>query len=130
MLDVIYRAAGSALRAQLPKTALHKTDAKTVEVHETSSKAQALMRTSAIALRASHENDHNTAVTAMDRFFNSPTLPPSLRRFVNTAHILMARDLYSLQQFDRAAMHLRQVTKTSNDLATALEELAWAQNLD
>ena len=81
----------------------------------------------AVALRASHDNDHNTAVTAMDRFLSAPSLPPALRRFTNTAHLLMARNLYSLQQFDRAAMHLRQVTKSSNELSAALEELSWTQ---
>jgi hypothetical protein len=113
----------------LPQAPLHKADAKTEELMALL-KGAGVYEDFAIALRATHENDHNTAVTAMDRFFNAPSLPPSLKRFVNTAHILMARDLYSLQQFDRASQHLRQVTKTSNELATALEELAWSQLLN
>lgn len=129
MMDVIYRAAGAALRAELPKAQPHKASAK-VDALMSLLKGAGPYEDFAIALRATHENDHNTAVTAMDRFLNAPSLPPSLKRFVNTAHILMARDLYSLQQFDRAAQHLRQVTKTSNELSTALEELAWTQLLN
>jgi hypothetical protein len=122
MRDVIYQAASSALRAQLPKRG-----ASNVGELMTVLRGAGPYEDFATGLRASHDNDHNGAVVAMDRFLTAPALPPSLKRYINTAHILMARNLYSLRQFDRAAIHLKLITKASNELANALEELAWAQ---
>jgi hypothetical protein len=134
MLDVIYRAAGSAMQAYFSQAGTQK-NAKAL-ARKADPKLDELMallkgggpyEDFAVALRASRENDHGTVVAAMDRFLSAPKIPIALKRYNNAAHILMARSLYSLRQFDRAAMHLRQVTKQSNDLASSLEELAWAQ---
>ncbi|MGK5084936.1 hypothetical protein WDW37_16735 [Bdellovibrionota bacterium FG-1] len=81
----------------------------------------------ALALKAARLNNHNEAVPRLDHFLNGSSTPMYLKRYINTAHILMAHELYVFQQFDRAGMHLRMVAKSSNELATALEELAWTQ---
>ena len=118
MLDVVYRAAGSAMQTHFnqigPKASLRKGD-------KSDAKLEALMELIhgggpyedfAIALRASRENDHNTVVAAMDRFLAAPKIPIALKRFNNEAQApLRPASLYSLQQYDRAALHLRQVTK-------------------
>jgi tetratricopeptide (TPR) repeat protein len=120
MRDVVWQAASAALRAQLPVK--HSSVTALLEVLKGAGPYENFAR----ALTAARDNDHNTSVTQMDHFFATPSLPPALKRFVGPAHILMARDLYSLQQFERASAHLKQIPKSSNDLALALEELSWA----
>lgn len=129
MREVIQRAANVAIQVHLnqnTKLSARKPDPK-IEEMMALLKGAGAYEDFAIALRASRESDHGTVVAAMDRFLNAVRIPAPLKRFTNSSHILMARSLYSLKQYDRAAQHLRQVTKQSNELATALEELSWAQ---
>jgi tetratricopeptide (TPR) repeat protein len=129
MREVIYRAAATAIEAYLnqnTKLNARKPDPK-IEEMMTLLKGAGVYEDFAMGLRASRESDHGTAVAALDRFLTASKVPAPLKRFSNSAHLLMARSLYSLKQFDRAAQHLRQVTKHSNELASALEELSWAQ---
>jgi hypothetical protein len=130
MRDVIHRAAGSAIRQQLNKSPKANPRSKSDPLIEEMMgliKGGGVHEDFATALRAAREGYHQGVVTAMDKFFAATKVPVTLKRFNNNAHIIMARSLYALQQFDRAAQHLRQVTKHSNDLSGALEELAWAQ---
>lgn len=129
MLDVIYRAAGTAIQVHLnqnTKLNTRKPDPQ-IDAMMALLKGAGAYEDFVSALRASRENDHGTTITALDRFLSAPRVPISLKRYNNSAHLLMARSLYSMKQYDRAATHLRQVTKHSNELATALEELSWAQ---
>ena len=129
MRDVVWRAASAALQVQL---ALKPVSSRKVVADEKVDSLMDVLKDAgtyedfAIAIRATHTNDHNTAVTRFDRFLNAASMPAALKRHVNTAQILMARSLYSLKQFDRAGIHLKLVTKSSNELAGALEGLAWS----
>src|SRR5581483_11569629 len=53
-------------------------------------------------------------------------VPPLLKRFTDPSRILLSRAYYTDGKFDASAAHLRQVAKSSNQLAAWLEELSWA----
>lgn len=75
---------------------------------------------------ASKKGDHTTSIREGERFLSS-TIPSPLQRYADTAHVLLARALFSTKQFDKSISHWRAVTKHSNELARSLSELSWAQ---
>jgi hypothetical protein len=132
MREVLYRASLDALQARLfdkPMVRKGQGDEKVVALASLL-QGGGLYEDFGFALRAAHVGDHNTAITRFEKFLTSTAIPAHLKRYINTAHILMARELYAMKQFDRAATHLKLVTKSSNDLAIALEELAWSLLMD
>jgi hypothetical protein len=78
------------------------------------------------AIWAARRGDHSVVIRELDQFLLHPAIPPLLKRFVDPARILVSRAYYSTGRFDQAAAQLRQVTKSSNELANSLQELAWA----
>ncbi len=79
---------------------------------------------------AARKKDHSTAIHQFTKFFNATNLPDGLKRFVDSAHILMARSSFAKKQYDKASNHLKLVKKSSNDLGESLSELAWAFLMD
>ncbi len=122
--DVVWQAASSSVRAQLAAAGGKKSEGLNATLELL--KGAGAYEDFAHALRASRENDHNTVVTRLDKFLTTLPIPSSLARFNNASHLMMARHLYSLKQFDRANHHLKLVSKASNELADALSEMSWA----
>lgn len=76
---------------------------------------------------AAKKNEYGGVIREMDRFLNpQTTIPEALRRYTDTAHVTMARALYSRGEFEGALHHFKQVSKKSNELANSLSELSWA----
>jgi hypothetical protein len=82
------------------------------------------------SLWASRRGDHQQAITEMKKFVADPSLPGNLKSYLNIAHIMIARSLYTVGRYGEAANHYKSVEKRSNELATALSELAWANLMD
>ncbi len=75
---------------------------------------------------AAQRNDHSTVIQELKKFTSAPSRPDTLARYKDSAHILIARSLYSLGQFEGAIDQFKLVSKSSNELAQSLEELSWA----
>ena len=121
--QAVWEAAGAGLRQDL---ADGHPDRKTLEQDLALVEGAGAYESLARGLAAASRRDHQNAITELDRFLNAPSLPARLSRFVDPARILLARSLYTMQQFDRSAAQLRQVSKASNELADTLSELSWA----
>jgi tetratricopeptide (TPR) repeat protein len=76
---------------------------------------------------AAQRNDHSNTISNLKNFVASSNMPNSLQRYVTTAHILLARSYYSVQQFDRAIEQFKKVDRKSNELANSLQEMSWGQ---
>lgn len=78
---------------------------------------------------AAKKGDHEKVIESLKTFF---TTSPSdtLLRYVDTAHILAARSFYSLGEYEPSIAQFKQVNRSSNELASALEELSWAYLMD
>jgi hypothetical protein len=76
------------------------------------------------------QSDHYKTIEHLNAFVNDPHIPEHLRRFTDTAHILLARAHYSVGEYDIAGDELKKVNKHSNALANSLEELSWAYLLN
>ncbi|MEK6705955.1 MAG: hypothetical protein AABZ06_09215 [Bdellovibrionota bacterium] len=76
---------------------------------------------------AATENKHDITISELSRFITSETRSSRLHRYDNQARLLMARAYYSNMMFDKASAALKEISKQSNELVTALSELAWAQ---
>jgi hypothetical protein len=74
---------------------------------------------------AAHHGDHSTVIQELRKFISQP-IPPTLERYKDTAIIELARSYYSLGQYENAIAQFKNVSKSSNKLAMALEELSWA----
>ena len=70
-------------------------------------------------------SDHAGVITEGQKFL-AEKLPQPYERFKDTAHILLSRSFYSIENYDASASHLKLVTRSSNELARGLEELSWA----
>jgi hypothetical protein len=75
---------------------------------------------------AAQRNDHSNVIQELRKFTTTPSRPDTLARYKDTAHILTARSLYSVGQYEAAIEQFKLVSKSSNQLATTLEELSWA----
>ena len=122
--EILWLAGGQLLRQQLADGA--KPDRKSLEHTLTLVHGSGAYEPFHRALAAASRRDHNQVIMELSKFLETQPMPPPLKRFVDPAHILIARALYSMQQFDRAASHLKQVTKASNELVNSLSELSWA----
>jgi tetratricopeptide (TPR) repeat protein len=72
------------------------------------------------------QGDHFKTIENLDKFVDEPKLPQNLGRYLDTAHVLLARAHYSVGQYDLAGDELKRVRKRSNLLAETLQELSWA----
>lgn len=75
---------------------------------------------------AAQHNDHSTVIDELLKFTTAPSRPDTLARYKDTAHVLIARSMYSLGNFEGAIDQFKKVSKSSNELADSLEELSWA----
>ena len=80
-------------------------------------------------LIAARNGEHRGAIRDLTRFLQTPSIPKSIRRYTDSARILLARALYTVGEFDRAGTELKLVNRSSNALADSLSELAWANLL-
>lgn len=74
---------------------------------------------------AAAQADHARTISELKKL-QEGSIPDPLKRYSNQIHLLVARAYYSKGNYDQAANQLKQVTKSSNELAKALWELAWA----
>lgn len=79
------------------------------------------------ALLESTRGNTKKAALYLIKFKNYRRVPYTLRRYQTTATLLLARHLYELGDYQRSANYLHQVTKSSNEIASVLTELAWAK---
>ncbi len=121
--EVVWRATGSVIRSlasmdQPPQGAAQELLAimKGSGAHEQLAKG----------IWAAKNNQHQTTVAELEKFIANTSVPSYLTRFMDAAHVLVARAYYSTERFDQASAHLKLVTKASNDLAMSLSELSWA----
>lgn len=75
---------------------------------------------------AARRGDHTGTTQSLQKFFEQPVIPESLRRYTDTAHMLMARAMYTRGNPEGAAERFKLVNKRSNELAESLSELSWA----
>jgi len=78
------------------------------------------------ALWAAKQAKHKETVALLEKFLRNTSIPPSLKRYVDYAQIILARSYYALGEFDQASSHLKLVSKSSNELAESLSELSWS----
>jgi tetratricopeptide (TPR) repeat protein len=78
------------------------------------------------AFLAAATEDHERTIEETQAFLASNPIPAALRRYEDSARLLLSRALYSTGKFDRATDQLRKLHKGSNELAESLSELAWA----
>ncbi|HAR41252.1 MAG TPA: hypothetical protein DCS07_01245 [Bdellovibrionales bacterium] len=81
-------------------------------------------------LIAARFGNHTTAIAEMDAFLADSSIPDSLKRFVDHAHLIASRANYATKNFKASVEHLKAVRKSSNELADTLSELTWAQLLN
>lgn len=75
---------------------------------------------------ASRLSDHPKTIQLMEKFFLNPSLPAPLSARMDQARLLLSRAYYSAGQYEKSAEQLKLIRKSSNELAKALSELAWA----
>ena len=66
------------------------------------------------------------AITLLKSFLANKKLPDHLNRYQESASILLSRALYSTGKYADAAVELKKISRSSNELAAAITELAWA----
>jgi hypothetical protein len=72
------------------------------------------------------QGDHLKTIENLQKFVDDPKIPYNLGRYIDLAHVFLARAHYSVGQFDIAGEELKKVRKKSNFLAETLQELSWA----
>ncbi len=73
---------------------------------------------------------HSKAVASFENFFRFSQGHSFLESYYDQAHLLLARAYFAQKQFDQAALQLKQVKKSSNELVKTLSELAWSYLMD
>ncbi|OFZ54891.1 MAG: hypothetical protein A2428_11745 [Bdellovibrionales bacterium RIFOXYC1_FULL_54_43] len=124
---VVWEAAAAEVRFLVAQDAPVKSLSKDAERTLSFLKGAGAYETLGRALWAARIGNHKLTIQESEKFIASPAIPQPLSRYVDTAHIIAARALYSLGQYDKAISHWKIVTKSSNELARSLSELAWAQ---
>ncbi|MBC7691524.1 MAG: hypothetical protein H7222_07120 [Methylotenera sp.] len=82
------------------------------------------------ALVSAKQNQHGVVVQKLNAFFARPTVPASLQKNRDYAHLVLARSLFTLQKFELGALEIAKINKSSNELSTALSELSWNYLMD
>ncbi|MBN22557.1 MAG: hypothetical protein CL678_14840 [Bdellovibrionaceae bacterium] len=78
-------------------------------------------------LYSSSISHHSKTILWLEKFLNPKTnIPSDLKKYLDSANLLMARALYSSGQYERSIWHLKHIQKNSNELARGLSELSWA----
>jgi tetratricopeptide (TPR) repeat protein len=72
------------------------------------------------------QGDHAKTIENLQKFVDDPKIPYNLGRYVDLAHVFLARAHYSIGQYDLAGEELKRVKKKSNFLAETLQELSWS----
>lgn len=77
---------------------------------------------------AASQSHHGETIVQLEAFVDATqgTVPARMQRYQDNAHVLLSRAYYSTKKFDLSAAHLKKVSKSSNELANALQELSWA----
>ncbi|MCC7442324.1 MAG: hypothetical protein IT285_11860 [Bdellovibrionales bacterium] len=80
-----------------------------------------------LGLAAARARRHVDAIERLSRFTSGKTTPQFLGKFRDLAHLTRGRAHYAMGSYASAARAYQQVSKSSNDLKSALNELSWAQ---
>ncbi len=88
-------------------------------------KGQGIHEAFAKLLYSAKLSDHSGVINEGQRFL-AEKIPTPYKRFKDTTHLLLSRSFFSTENFDAAANHLQLVSKASNELTHALQELTWA----
>jgi tetratricopeptide (TPR) repeat protein len=72
------------------------------------------------------QGDHFKTIENLQKFVDDPKIPYNLGRYIDLAHVFLARAHYSVGQYDVAGDELKRVRKKSNFLAETLQELSWS----
>jgi len=79
---------------------------------------------------AAKRAEHRSTITEFEKYLALGNRPAELKRFQDTVLILLARAYYATEQFEKAAAHLKAVSRSSNELSRSLSELSWAYLMD
>lgn len=73
-----------------------------------------------------HRKSYAKAISQLKSFLANKKFPEHLIRYQEPAIILLSRALYSTGKYAEAATELKKISKSSNELAQTITELAWA----
>jgi tetratricopeptide (TPR) repeat protein len=121
--EVVWDLAMHAAIEKMSQKAVSKSDAEKITRSLDGSGPHADL---VLGLLAAQNNDHSGAIQHLRSFLDTPGLPNKLQRYVTTAHIMLARSYYSVEQYDHAIENFKKVDRKSNELADSLQELTWA----
>ena len=79
------------------------------------------------SLWATRQNKYETTINETKKFLSFKSVPTALRRYGDLAHLNLARAYYVNGQYTQAMNEFKLISKSSNDLAHSLSELAWSQ---
>jgi tetratricopeptide (TPR) repeat protein len=82
--------------------------------------------TFARALTHLKQGEYPELVMSFKRYFGFSNVPDALRRFNDTAHLLLARALFEFKQYDQAIDEFKKVSTDSNYFPKALSDVSWA----
>lgn len=123
--ETLWSAAGAWLR----QTALRNTErgtGSTLELLEGSGAHESLAR-GLLAARAFRWNEAISHLRKWSAAADAGSVPQSQQRFRDPVRLLLGRSHFALGEAAQASEELKQVRKSSNELTSALTELAWAQ---
>lgn len=123
LISSVWNTAGSIVRSQLSRG----SDAEAVRETMKAMEGSGLHLEFAKGLLASHLRKRSEAVVSLSKFVSDPgAIPRPLQRYLDFARVMLARSQYAGGAYDQAMLQLQKVSKSSNELARALNELAWA----
>jgi tetratricopeptide (TPR) repeat protein len=120
--QIAFEAVGAHFRMQLAADLPRSELEPTLALLKGSGAHEQLAQT----LSSARKSEYSAALRSAEKFLANPAQPRSLARYSDQVHALAARAAYSLGDYAKSELHLRQVKKSSNELARALSELAWS----
>lgn len=72
------------------------------------------------------KKSYQKAISAFKAFLINKKFPEHLERYIESAHILLSRAYYTTGKYPEAVTELKKISRSSNELAQSLTELAWA----
>lgn len=121
--EVVALAITTTLQAMLT---VEKVGGKSVESMITLLKDSGAHEPLARGVWAARQSHHSKTVAELIKFVNHSRMPDSLKKYMDSSRILMARAFYSMGKFEDAVTQYKSISKSSNELATSLSELSWA----
>lgn len=77
-------------------------------------------------MRQLQKKDYAGSIQSFKSFFSVKSPAEHLKRYIEQAHMLASRAMYTSGLYEEAAIELKKISRSSNLLAQALTEQAWA----